>query len=120
MIVMPLHEPCATAERQAGAAGLLRGCIEIIQRSHGVATCPFRPAVRDTGPVEGYLEISRAVAIPRAELNWRFSRSGGPNLDGEGAVIRHGIARIDGEIENDLLELRGVGLHPPERTGLRD
>ena len=28
--------------------------------------------------MEGYLEISRAVAIPRAELGWRFSRSGGP------------------------------------------
>jgi ribosome-associated protein len=28
--------------------------------------------------VEGYLEISRAVSIPRAELTWRFSRSSGP------------------------------------------
>src|SRR5436305_11673428 len=29
------------------------------------------------GPVE-QLEITRAVAIPRDELTWRFSRSGGP------------------------------------------
>ena len=28
--------------------------------------------------MEGYLEVSRAVSIPRAELTWRFSRSGGP------------------------------------------
>ena len=28
--------------------------------------------------MEGYLEISPAVSVPRAELTWRFSRSGGP------------------------------------------
>jgi ribosome-associated protein len=28
--------------------------------------------------MDGYLPISRAVSIPRAELTWRFSRSGGP------------------------------------------
>jgi ribosome-associated protein len=28
--------------------------------------------------VDGYLEISRTVTIPRAELSWRFSRSSGP------------------------------------------
>src|SRR2546430_6164097 len=32
----------------------------------------------ETGHVEGYLEISPAVSVPRAELTWRFSRSGGP------------------------------------------
>jgi ribosome-associated protein len=28
--------------------------------------------------MEGYLQVSRAVSIPRTELAWRFSRSSGP------------------------------------------
>jgi ribosome-associated protein len=28
--------------------------------------------------MEGYLPVTRAVAIPRTELAWRFSRAGGP------------------------------------------
>ena len=28
--------------------------------------------------MEGYLQVTSAVAIPRAELSWRFSRSSGP------------------------------------------
>jgi ribosome-associated protein len=28
--------------------------------------------------MSGYLEISRAVSLPRTELTWRFSRSSGP------------------------------------------
>jgi ribosome-associated protein len=28
--------------------------------------------------MEGYLPVTPAIAIPRAELSWRFSRSGGP------------------------------------------
>jgi ribosome-associated protein len=28
--------------------------------------------------MEGYLPLTPAIAIPRAELSWRFSRAGGP------------------------------------------
>src|SRR2546430_14427451 len=28
--------------------------------------------------MEGYLQVTSAVAIPRAELSWRFSRGSGP------------------------------------------
>jgi ribosome-associated protein len=28
--------------------------------------------------VDGYLQVNGSVAVPRSELTWRFSRSGGP------------------------------------------
>jgi ribosome-associated protein len=28
--------------------------------------------------VDGYLQVTGSVAVPRSELTWRFSRSGGP------------------------------------------
>ena len=38
-------------------------------------------------------------------------------LDGELAAVRHGVARIDGEIEDADLELVGIGQHPPQPAG---
>ena len=34
--------------------------------------------------------------------------------DGELAAARHGIARVDGEVHDHLLELAGIGLHATE------
>jgi ribosome-associated protein len=34
--------------------------------------------MRDAGPVQERLRVNGQVALPRTELTWRFSRSGGP------------------------------------------
>jgi ribosome-associated protein len=48
--------------------------------------------------VDGYLEITRALALPRTELSWRFSRSGGPggqsvNTSDSRVELRFDVAR---------------------------
>lgn len=40
--------------------------------------------------------------------------------DGDLAAVRHGVARIDAEIDEHLLELRQVGLHRPQITAVID
>lgn len=38
------------------------------------------------------------------------------NFDGQLAVPLHGVARIDGEIEQRILHLVGIGIGVPETT----
>ena len=40
-------------------------------------------------------------------------------LDDELAPLGHGVARVDGQVGDDLLHLAGVGLHPPQ-PGVED
>ena len=40
--------------------------------------------------------------------------------DGQASAVRHGIARIDREIDDDLLELRQVHLHRPQIAAMHD
>ena len=35
-------------------------------------------------------------------------------LDGQLAAVRHGVARVDREVHEDLLDLPGIGLDVPE------
>jgi len=67
--------------------------------------------------VEGYLEINRAVVLPRSELTWRFSRSSGPG----GQSVNTSDSRV--ELRFDLA---GTDSLPPplkaralERLGTR-
>ena len=41
-------------------------------------------------------------------------REGVAGLDGQLAAVRHGVARVDGEVEQRVLELRRVGLDRPQ------
>ena len=42
-------------------------------------------------------------------------------LDGQPAAVRHGVARVDGEVQEHLLDLTGIGRHGSEvRRGHRD
>ncbi|OLB78151.1 MAG: aminoacyl-tRNA hydrolase [Actinobacteria bacterium 13_2_20CM_2_71_6] len=67
--------------------------------------------------MEGYLEINRAVVLPRSELTWRFSRSSGPG----GQSVNTSDSRV--ELRFDLA---GTDSLPPplkaralERLGTR-
>ena len=40
-------------------------------------------------------------------------------LDGQLAALRHGVARVDGEVHDDLLDLARVGLDVPEAARRR-
>src|SRR6185312_448274 len=42
-------------------------------------------------------------------------------LDDQPAALRHGVARVDDQVQDDLLDLSAVGAHEPERLGqIRD
>lgn len=60
--------------------------------------------------MEGYLEISRAVSIPRAELTWRFSRSGGPG----GQSVNTADSRV--ELRFDLAGTEAIPAPLKERA----
>ena len=50
--------------------------------------------------MSGYLQISRSVSVPRAELTWRFSRSSGPggqsvNTTDSRVELRFDLARTE-------------------------
>jgi ribosome-associated protein len=60
--------------------------------------------------MEGYLEISRAVSIPRAELTWRFSRSGGPG----GQSVNTADSRV--ELRFDLAGTESIPAPLKERA----
>ena len=36
-------------------------------------------------------------------------------LDGQFAALRHGVAGVDGEVHDDLVDLAGIGAHCAER-----
>ena len=62
---------------------------------------------------------------PAADGHALFLRLGGVGDvhvlggDGEHAARRHGVARVDGEVDHDLLDLAGVGVHRAEAIGER-
>jgi ribosome-associated protein len=60
--------------------------------------------------VEGYLEIGRTVAIPRAELSWRFSRAGGPG----GQSVNTADSRV--ELRFDLAATESIPAPLKERA----
>ena len=62
--------------------------------------------------MEGYLPISRAVSIPRAELTWRFSRSGGPG----GQSVNTADSRV--QLSLDLTTTTALG--PVQRARVLD
>ena len=40
-------------------------------------------------------------------------------LERQAAALRHGVARVHGEVQDDLLDLARIGLHRAEITGTR-
>jgi len=50
----------------------------------------------------------------RAALDVRLLVADIPRLDGQTATARHGVTRVHGEVDNDLLQLTCVGVHVPE------
>ena len=59
-----------------------------------------------------------ASATLHRKIGWAGDLVG---IDGQGASMRHGVTGIDGQVEQDLLELDGVGLDPErQRVELED
>src|SRR6266849_7982609 len=53
------------------------------------------------------------------ETRIAFVERGVGSFDGESSALRHGVARIDCEVHDDLLDLAGVGFHRAN-VGARD
>jgi ribosome-associated protein len=70
-----------------------------------------RPApIRHAGSVADLLPVTRSVAIPRAELSWRFSRSGGPG----GQSVNTADSRV--ELRFDLAATNALPEHLKARA----
>jgi ribosome-associated protein len=60
--------------------------------------------------MDGYLQVNGSVAIPRAELTWRFSRSGGPG----GQSVNTADSRV--ELRFDLAGTESLAPHLKTRA----
>ncbi|OLE30726.1 MAG: aminoacyl-tRNA hydrolase [Actinobacteria bacterium 13_1_20CM_3_71_11] len=86
--------------------------------------------------MEGYLQVTSAVAIPRAELSWRFSRGSGPggqsvntsdsrvelrfDLAGTAALPEplkeRALTRLADRLVDGVVAALAAALAPPART----